>query len=90
MAFRRKDLTLITGAGPGGPRLWSYVTSDTAAEVATANYFGSIDVPAAEVPELDPNRDRKSARFDRATGLRDANDADRNDMKLGDVIFCAL
>lgn len=83
MAFRRKNLTLISGSGPGeGPRLFSYRSNDTSANILTANYFGSNAVPSAETVV-----ENKGAQFDRAEGLRDADNAVRNDMRVNDVIF---
>lgn len=83
MAFRRKNLKPIAGVSNSNlPRMFVYQSGDTNAEILTANYFGSNAIPSADV-----SGDKKSAANDRPFGLRDAQDASRNDMKVGDIIF---
>lgn len=44
MALVRTNLAMLANAGNGGPRLWSYVTTDLATDVDTTDYFlGSIE-----------------------------------------------
>lgn len=42
MAFAASGLAFLAGANNGGPRLWSYATSDAKADVDTAGYFSSM------------------------------------------------
>lgn len=42
MAFAASGLAYIAGANNGGPRIWSYTTSDAKATVDTSGYFNTM------------------------------------------------